>query len=57
MAQPVTLAKARKSAAQQAARHVADANAEKFGRTRAEKLAEAAAKTRQAKIFDGHKRP
>ena len=57
MAGTVNLAKARKAAAKAAARPQADANAVKFGRTAAQKRAEAGAKARAAAQLDGVKRP
>ena len=47
---------ARKAAARDAAGKQADANAAKFGRTKAEKALEAARKEKAARDLDGHQR-
>ncbi|MFT4015010.1 MAG: DUF4169 family protein [Paracoccus sp. (in: a-proteobacteria)] len=52
----VNLRAARKSAARDAARRQGDANAAKFGRSKAEKLAEEAARARAARHLDQHRR-
>jgi hypothetical protein len=55
-AKVVNLSRARKSRARVDKRAKADANAAKFGRTKAEKLAEADAAARAANHLDQHKR-
>ncbi|MEM7752430.1 MAG: DUF4169 family protein [Pseudomonadota bacterium] len=56
MSKIVNLKKARKSRARDAARNTADANAVKFGRTKAEKTTADAMAAREARDLDGHKR-
>lgn len=56
MTAPVNLNKARKARARDQARAQADANAAKFGRTRAQKTAEADAAERAARILEAHRR-
>jgi len=55
MAAPVSLSKARKAKAMADKRRQAAENAVKFGRSKAEKSVEAAAKARDARVLDGHK--
>ncbi|MGR3490712.1 MAG: DUF4169 family protein [Shimia sp.] len=52
----VNLNKARKAKAKRDAKATADANATKFGRTKAQKISEAADKARAARVLDGKKR-
>jgi hypothetical protein len=52
----VNLRAARKAAARDAARRDGDANAAKFGRSKAMRLAEAADAARAARHLDGHRR-
>ncbi|MBF9042003.1 DUF4169 family protein [Rhodobacterales bacterium HKCCE4037] len=52
----VNLNRARKSRARDAERRKADVNAAKFGRTKAEKRAEALRAGKAEKDLDGHKR-
>jgi hypothetical protein len=52
----VSLSKARKSRARQAARKEADANAVKFGRNKAEKARDRAEAKQSASDLDGHRR-
>lgn len=52
----VNLRQRRKAATRQAAKVQADANAAKFGRTRAEREAEAARAGKAARDLDGHRR-
>jgi hypothetical protein len=54
--QVVNLNKARKARAKAAAKAGADANAARFGRTRAERAAEAAEERRKATHLDAHRR-
>ena len=56
MSKVVSLSKARKSRARDAARREADANAVKFGRTKAEKTKDRAEAEKSARDLDGHKR-
>jgi hypothetical protein len=56
MAEIVNLRTAKKQAARKAARVTADANAAKFGRTKAERDAEAARAAKAARDLDGHLR-
>lgn len=52
---PVNLNRFRKEKARAAKKARADENAVKFGRTKAQKSAEDADRTRVQKLFDGHK--
>ena len=56
MAKPVNLNKARKSRARAEKRAKGDANAVKFGRTRAERQAEEDHAARAARFLDQHER-
>lgn len=56
MAEIVNLRQAKKQAARKAARSVADANAAKHGRTKAERELETARAEKAAKSLDGHRR-
>lgn len=56
MSKIVSLNKARKSRARDAARKKADANAVKFGRTKAQKTMDEAASDKTNRDLDGHKR-
>ena len=56
MSQPVNLNKARKARARDAARKQADANAVKFGRTKAEKDLDKARSDQAAASLDAHRR-
>lgn len=56
MAEIISLSKARKAKARTEKEAGAEANRLKFGRTRAEKLKNAAEKSRADKQVDGHKR-
>ncbi len=56
MSKIVNLNKARKSRARDAARKQADANAVKFGRTKAEKAKDQAEAEKESRDLDGHKR-
>ncbi|MDP3263880.1 MAG: DUF4169 family protein [Tabrizicola sp.] len=56
MAEVVNLRTVKKQAARKAARSEADANAAKFGRTRAEREAEAARAAKAARDLDAHRR-
>ncbi len=56
MAEVVNLRQAKKQAARKAACAEADANAAKFGRTKAEREAEAARAAKAARALDGHRR-
>lgn len=56
MAEIISLSKARKARARTEKEAVAEANRQKFGRTKAEKLKEAAEKTLADKHIEGHKR-
>ncbi len=56
MAEIVNLNRARKAKAKRAAERTADANRAKFGRSKAERDAEAADKARRDALLDGAKR-
>lgn len=56
MAEIVNLRLVKKQAARKAARTQADGNAAKFGRTKAERVAEAARAEKATRNLDGHKR-
>jgi Domain of unknown function (DUF4169) len=56
MAEVINLARAKKQAARMAARKTADANAAKFGRTKAEREVEKAQAEKAARDLDAHKR-
>ena len=56
MAEVVNLARMKKQAARKAARAVADGNAAKFGRTKAERDLEAAQTEKAVRELDGHRR-
>lgn len=56
MARIVSLSAARKARAKAGARAVADANAVKFGRSKAEKALEKAQADKAARDLDGHER-
>ena len=56
MGEVVNLRTAKKQAARKAARSVADANAAKHGRTRAERELEKTRAEKAARELDGHKR-
>ena len=56
MGDPVNLNKARKAAAKRAAEAEAAANRVKFGRTKAEKLADRAAEARRLALLEGVRR-
>ena len=56
MAEVVNLRTAKKQAARKAARVMADANAAKHGRTKAERELEKARAEKAARVLDGHKR-
>jgi hypothetical protein len=56
MGEVVNLRTAKKQAARKAARSVADANAAKHGRTKAERDLEKARAEKAARELDGHKR-
>lgn len=56
MSDVVSLSKARKAAAAKAARATADANAMKFGRTKAERLLQRTREEKAARELDGHQR-
>ncbi|WP_374428584.1 DUF4169 family protein [Tabrizicola sp.] len=56
MGEVVNLRTAKKQAARKAARSVADANAVKHGRTKAERELEKARAEKAARELDGHKR-
>lgn len=56
MSKVVNLNKARKSRARDAARSQADANAVKFGRSKAEKAKDRAEAEKTTRDLDGHKR-
>ncbi|WP_431300301.1 DUF4169 family protein [Tabrizicola sp. BL-A-41-H6] len=56
MAEVVNLRQVKKQAARKAARVEADANAAKFGRTKAEREVEAARAAKAARDLDGHLR-
>jgi hypothetical protein len=55
-AKVVNLSRARKTRAQNERKRRADANAAKFGRTKAERDAEAARKEAERKRLEGHRR-
>ena len=55
-ARVVNLGRARKAAAKDERRRQADANAAKFGRTKAERTAEEARAERARRDLDGHER-
>lgn len=56
MAELINLRAKRKEADRKAARAQGDANAAKFGRTKAERELEAARAAKAARALDGHKR-
>ncbi|WBO22966.1 DUF4169 family protein [Sphingomonas abietis] len=56
MAEIINLNRARKAKAKDEAAKTAEANRTKFGRTRAEREAEAAEQARRAALLDGAKR-
>lgn len=56
MATIVNLARAKKQAARNAARVTADANAAKFGRTKAERARDQAQADKAARDLDSHRR-
>ncbi len=56
MSAPVNLNKARKARAKADKRATADANAVKFGRTKADKAVEHATETARVQRLDAHKR-
>ena len=56
MNRPVNLNKVRKARARDEKRAQAEANAVKFGRTKAEKAAQKAAAEKARSLIDGHKR-
>ncbi|HOZ31687.1 MAG TPA: DUF4169 family protein [Tabrizicola sp.] len=56
MATIVNLARAKKQAARKAARVTADANAAKFGRTKAERALDQAQADKAARDLDSHRR-
>lgn len=56
MAEIVNLTRARKEKARRAARARGDANAAKFGRTKAERTLEAARAAQARALLDGHRR-
>lgn len=56
MAEIINLARAKKQAARKAARSAADANAAKFGCTKAERALEQAKAEKAARNLDAHKR-
>ena len=53
---PVNLNRARKEKARQEARRQADANAAKFGRTKAERILDATRAAKARAILDAHRR-
>lgn len=53
---PINLSKARKARKRAEARAKADANALRFGRSKARKTAEDSARTRAIRTLDGHRR-
>jgi len=55
MSEIVNLNRARKARARDEKRITADANAAKFGRTKAERISEAAASDKARKMLDQHK--
>ena len=56
MAEVINLRARRKEAARKAARAQGDANATKFGRTKAERTLEEARAEKAARALDGHRR-
>ena len=56
MAEVINLARVKKQAARKAARTVADGNAAKFGRTKAERDLEAAQAEKAARALNAHRR-
>ena len=56
MSEPVNLNRARKARVREEARRLADANAARFGRTKAERLLEAARSERARRALDGTRR-
>jgi hypothetical protein len=54
MAEIINLRSVKKAKTKADTRAQADANATKFGRTKAEKLAEAASKDKAKRVLDGH---
>ncbi len=56
MTQPVNLNKVRKTRARAEKRAQADANAIRFGQTKAEKAAQEAKAEKARRLIDGHKR-
>jgi Domain of unknown function (DUF4169) len=56
LAEIVNLRQAKKQAARKAARSAADANAAKFGRTKADRALEAAKAKKSARDLDAHQR-
>lgn len=56
MAEIISLSKARKAKARTEKEAAAEANRQKFGRTKAEKLKDAAEKALAEKHIEGHKR-
>jgi len=56
MAEVVSLSKAKKDAARKAARKTADANAAKFGRTKAARKLEQAVGEKAASALEAHRR-
>lgn len=56
MADPVNLSQFRKQRARAEARQVADANAAKFGRSKAQRLREAAEAEQARRRLEGHRR-
>ena len=56
MGEVVSLRQAKKQAARKVARTTGDANAAKFGRTKAERAAQKAEAEKAAKVLDGHRR-
>lgn len=56
MAEILSLSKARKAKARIEKEATAEANRLKFGRTKAEKLKDAAEKAKADRLIDGHKR-
>lgn len=56
MAEVINLRQVRKQAARKAARTTADANAAKFGRTKAARASEEAEAEKARRALDGHRR-
>lgn len=56
MSKPINLNQARKAKARAAQQRKAEANAVKFGRSKAQKSAEAAEAARVQRLFDAHKK-